>query len=146
MKNADNIKPRGVFTLNVFKNGELIEQYTDNNLVVDSGRNAAAECIGGTNQANNVIDTIAFGTNGATPAGGDTTITGAFEKTVDGITYPSTGAAAVAFTLDNSENNGMDIAEFGLKTVGGTLFSRKTRAVITKTVDIRLEGTWTIYF
>lgn len=146
MNTSEKLKPRGVFTLNVYRGENLVEQYTDNNLVVDSGRDAAAQCLGGVNQANNTVTKIAFGTDGTTPAGGDTAITGALEKALDGATYPSTGAVAFAFTLDNSEGNGMDIAEFGLITDGGDLFARKTRAIITKTVDIRLEGVWTIYF
>jgi len=62
------------------------------------------------------------------------------------VTYPATGQARIAWSLELAENNGVTLREYGLLCDDDTLFARKVRADISKTNLVRLEGTWTIIF
>ncbi len=139
-------KPRGIFALKVIDDcGNVLENYEDDNLIVNGGRAAIANLIGAATSTKDVTQ-IAFGTNGALPLLTDTAITGAVTKAVNGVTYPSTGRVQFAWSLELAEGNGTTIREYGLLCQDNTLFARKTRAEITKNNTIRLEGTWTIIF
>lgn len=143
---TDLLNPTGIFQMRVYDAaGCLVEEYEDNNLIVNGGRDAIADLIG-SGDADKVVDTISFGTNGSSPVLTDNAITGAFDKGVNGVTYPATGKVQFAWSLELAENNGVTIREYGLKTNDGTLFARKIRSEINKTSSIRLEGTWTIIF
>lgn len=143
---SEKLAPRGVFHLKVMDEcGTILEQYTDDNLIVNGGRNAIATLIGSANAEKDVTD-IAFGTNGSSPLVTDTAITGAFTKAVNAVSYPSTGRVQFNWSLELTEGNGMTIREYGLLCDDGTLFARKTRTEIVKNNTIRLEGTWTIIF
>lgn len=145
MKFKDGRKPKGVFKLKVFKDGELFEEYEDLNLIVNGGRDAIVKLIGA-GTAGKVVDKISFGTDGTNPVLTDTAITGPFTKAIAGVTYPANETAEFEFVLLESENNGVTIREFGLLCNDNTLFSRKVRAAIVKTASIRLEGFWSITF
>lgn len=139
-------RPEGIFTLNVFRGGKLIETYEDKNLVVNLSKQQLARLIGG-DVANRSITKIGFGTSGTAPAGGNTTLTDAYVKLLGGVTYPATNSVEFAFTLGTSEANGKSIMEFGLFTAGDVLFARKTRAgAIVKDSDLSLAGSWRITF
>lgn len=139
-------RPEGIFTLNVFRGGKLIETYEDKNLVVDLSKQQLARLIGG-DVANRSITKIGFGTSGTAPAAGNTTLTDAYVKLLGGVTYPTTNSVEFAFTLGTSEANGKSIMEFGLFTAGDVLFARKTRAgAIVKDSDLSLAGSWRINF
>jgi hypothetical protein len=136
---------RGVFSLQVWKGDKLVEQYEDNNLIVNNGRNFIAQLVGGT--VTGQIDQIGFGTDGTAPALADVELTAAFKKNVGGAALVPVGRMAISWTLDPSEANGMTIREFGLfYNNGGVLVARKTREPIVKTSDVRLTGTWTLIF
>ncbi|MNC78397.1 hypothetical protein D3C75_1305980 [compost metagenome] len=51
-----------------------------------------------------------------------------------------------AFTLGESEANGLNIRELGLLCADETLFARKVRGLIEKTSDLSITGSWTIIF
>lgn len=146
----DTVKVKGYFTLKIFKNNELVETYEDKNLVVSTGRVAIARLIGITDSGGDPSDftpsKIGFGTNATAASPSDTALVDSFEKAIEGITYPISGMAAIAWTLAEDEANGKAIAEFGLITGSDTLFARKVRDVINKTSDTRLEGVWKIIF
>jgi hypothetical protein len=143
---TDKINPTGIFELRMYDDcGKLLETYIDNNLIVNGGRDAIVDLIG-SGDADKVVNTISFGTNGAAPVLTDTTITGAFDKAVNAVAYPATGQVRFDWSLELVENNGVTIREYGLKCDDGTLFARKTRADIAKNNTVRLEGTWTIIF
>lgn len=144
MKQKESIRVKGTFTMKVFKRGVLLENIIEPNLVVNLGLNQIAQLISG--GAATFIDTIGFGEGTSAPAAGDTALTNAYTKNVNGVTYPSTGEALFAWSLETTEGNGLAITEFGLFFDGTNLFSRKTRAAINKDSDIRLEGTWSINF
>lgn len=139
-------RPEGIFSLEVWRRGELIEVYEDENLVVDASKQQLARLIGG-DVTNRSITKIGFGTSGTAPAAGNTTLTGAYVKALGSITYPTTNSVQFAFTLGTSEANGLSIMEFGLFTAGDILFARKTRAgAIVKDSDLSISGTWRINF
>lgn len=139
-------RPEGIFTLNVFRGGKLIETYEDKNLVVDLSKQQLARLIGG-DVTNRSITKIGFGTNGTAPAAGNTTLTDAYVKLLGGVSYPATNSVEFAFTLGTTEANGKSIMEFGLFTGGDVLFARKTRlGAIVKDSDLSLAGSWRINF
>jgi hypothetical protein len=144
--NDDVGRPRGEFILNVFRGGELIEQYRDANLVVDSSKPTLAKLLGGT-VANNSVTQIAFGTSGTSPAPGNTSITSPYQKAIDTVTYPASNQVSFNFSLGTGEANGMGILEFGLLTTAGALFARKVRtSALNKDTDLTLSGSWIISF
>lgn len=149
MKFTDNSSPIGIFTLRIINaiTNELIEEYVERNLIVNTGKSGMAHLLGeGGAYDDKHIYRIAFGTDGSEPTPGDTTITGAFTKVLDSTTYPDATSVLFTYSLAASENNGMNIQEFGLLTVDSTLYARRIRAVIPKDSSIRLEGSWKIQF
>jgi hypothetical protein len=146
VKLDENVSMKGIFELKVYRSGKLIEKIEDHNLVTNGAKTQAAHLIAGNVSGRN-INRIAFGTNGIGPDLTDTLITGQWAKPISGLSYPSNGRVQFNWELLVTENNGMEIREFGLLTEDGTLFSRKTRAnPIHKASDISLEGQWTIIF
>jgi hypothetical protein len=143
MEKIGNLK--GSFYLEIIKNGEIVEKYEDNNLVVNTGRTAVMELLGAADPDKQLTQ-IAFGTNGTAPAGTDTAITGAFTKNLGTVTYPTATSVKFDWTLGALEGNGIAITEVGLLCFDGTLFARKTREVINKNSDIILNGSWIISF
>ena len=138
--------PSGLFVLNVFRKGELVERFEERNLIVDNSKQIHARLLGG-DVTNRSVTQIAYGTNGTAPAAGNTTIAGAYSKMLDGTTYPATNQVQFAFSLGSGEANGMSIIEFGLLTAGATLYARKVRTgAIYKDTDVSFSGTWTINF
>lgn len=138
--------PSGHFVLDIFRGGKLIEHFEEKNLIVDGSKQIHARLLGG-DVTNRSVTQFAVGTNGTAPAGGNTTITGAFAKAVDNVTYPLVNQVQFAFSLAAGEANGMAILEFGLLTAAGALYARKVRAAaLNKDADISLSGTWTITF
>lgn len=137
--------PRGTLHVRIFRRGELIDEFEEHNLILAAARDAHARLIGGAGSGK-TIARIGFGTAGGGPSPDDTTLTGAYEKAVDGVSYPAAGQAVFGWSLATSEANGKAIREFGLICSDGTLYSRKVRGVIEKESDISLSGTWTIIF
>lgn len=139
--------PSGLFVLNVFRRGELVERFEEKNLIVDGARATHARLIGG-DVASRSIASFGVGTNGTAPVGGNTGLTNALIKPLSGApSYPAANQVAFPFSLDTTEANGIAILEFGLFTAGGTLYARKVRAnPLYKESDISLAGTWTITF
>lgn len=142
----DATKIEGTFRLRVIDlAGAVLHDITEKNLVVNGGRNSAARLLGGAG-TNKQVTQIGFGTNATAASAPDSALTGAFVKDIDAASYPQTGAVQFDWVLDYAEANGLAIREFGLLSADDTLFSRKVRDLITKTVDIRLEGSWTIQY
>lgn len=144
---ADYVKhPSGLFVLDVFRRGKLIEHVEERNLIVDNSKAMHAHLLGG-DATNNVVTKFGVGTNGTAPAGGNTTLTGAFIKAHDGATYPVAGQVSFAFSLSTSEANGIAILEFALLGASNTLYARKVRSVaLNKASDLTLSGVWSITF
>jgi len=145
MTDTEQIAMRGDFWLRIYRNGVLVEEQHDPNMIMNVAKDAMAKLIGGSGSGK-TITKIGFGTSTTGPTPTDTALANSYSKNVAVATYPSTGQAAFAWTLGTSEANGMAIAELGLVCSDGTLFARKVRGVINKDADLSLEGTWTIIF
>lgn len=133
----------GSFSLEVYKNGKLVETFIEKNLVVMGGKANAAKLMGG-DAAGKKIEKISVGTSNIPPVDGDAALTGAFTKAIATVSYPETNSVQFNFTIEDTEANGMTIREFGLLNTDNTLCARKVRADIVKTSGIRLVGTWKI--
>lgn len=140
---TDRLRCKGTFKLDIYENDVLISSLTKNNLIVDLGRDDIVHLIAG-DGASKFVSKIAFGTNGTTPAAGDTAITAQFIKAIDSFSYPVLGTVEFDWACEKYENNGMIVEEFGLMSDDGTLFARVVHAPITKTNLIRLVGSWSI--
>ena len=144
----DNLyRPEGIFRLDIFRKGELIEQYEDNNLVVDVSKQQLAHLVGG-DVTSRSITKIGFGTGGTAPVVGNTGLTaGFYSKALGTVSYPATNAVQFAFSLGTTEANGLAIIEFGLFCANDVLFARKTRSgSILKDTDLTLSGSWRLNF
>ena len=144
-----NQKPmKGILKYKVFKNGSLIETIKEENLIVDGAREQLARLIAGKFSGRNITK-IALGVSGVAPTVNDDTIINAFEKNIDGYSFPDIGQVQFEWSLTTGEANGKAILEFGLITEDGTLFSRRIREngkPINKESDISIIGQWIIIF
>lgn len=145
MKNKDQIELKGVFHVKIFQGDKLINEITENNLIVASGRTALAQLLGNTSPGG-YISNIAFGEGSVAPSTLDTTLTTPFSKAVNSVSYPGVGQVKFDWSLELTEDNGVTIQEYGLMCSDGTLFARKTGVLVAKDNTIRLEGSWTIIY
>lgn len=126
------------------KQGELVSEFHDHNMIVAVAKDAVCRLIGG-DVTGKSITKIAFGTNGTAEASTDIAITGGTEKAVSSVSY-GTGYVEFECTLGFTEGNGLAIAERGLVTANGTLFARKAHPVINKTSSDQIVFYWRINF
>ena len=135
---------RGAVHLAVYKNGKLLFEETDHNLIVTTGREKLARLLGGDYTGR--ITTVGVG-SGNTPASDtDTGLTDAVLIPVQSTEYAGT-KVRFNFTLGNADANGLNIRELGLFFADGVMFSRRVRkSVIGKEDDISITGYWEIYF
>ncbi|MFZ4539662.1 hypothetical protein [Propionivibrio sp.] len=147
MKISDKSNPpRGVFTLLTYRGKELVDEYVDDNLIVSRGRTNVVRLLGGDGSGLNVAN-IGFGTNGYAASPGNTALSNAFVKSLDGHSYPDEFSVLFTFSLGSGEANGMQISEFGLLTSSGLLHARKVRGgVLVKDSDLSLTGTWKLIY
>ena len=138
-------RPVGILRLDIYRHGDLEDSVFERNLIVDGSKSILASLLGGAVSGKSVTK-IGFGTNGTSPVGSNTALTGAYVKSVGSPTY-ATGGVTFPFTLGTSEGNGLSIIEFGLLTSDNTLFSRRVRgSAIVKDNTISLAGSWSIQF
>lgn len=139
-------RPTGVLEVFAYRGDVLVDHLLDKNLVVNTSKLLQSRLLGG-DVTNKSVTQIQFGTNGTAPVVGNTSITGAYGKALDGHSYPDSASVSFTFSLAAGENNGMAILEFGLVSADGTLFARKTRSsALNKASDITLTGSWVITF
>ena len=96
-KLVERFPVKGIFKMTVRKNGKVIEEYEDHNLIVNGARNQAARMFAG-DVTGRPIKSIAFGTSGTAPVVTDTAITGAYTKDVKGFSYPDMGQILTSST------------------------------------------------
>ncbi|QFT84488.1 hypothetical protein FIU88_05775 [Halomonas sp. THAF12] len=135
----------GILELRVYRGGELIDDWRDENLIVDGARDMLARLIAG-DGSGEAVTRIGFGGNASPASPDDTALTGAYVRDLTGHSYPAAGQVRFDFALATTEANGLTIREFGLIAADGSLFSRKVRGAIEKNDDISFQGTWTIIF
>jgi hypothetical protein len=145
VRQSEHINVRGEVHLRVFEGEELVQDFSDKNLVVTLGRTNIAKLLGG-DAAGKKITSFKAGTSGTAPTSADTAITSPFSKAITSATYPAAGQVQFNFSIETSEANGMTIQEFGLFNEDGSMFARKTWGAIAKTNSIRIVGTWKIIF
>jgi hypothetical protein len=152
MKTKDFIPVKGSFHLKIFqivnpKTGKkiLIEDYTDENKVVDLGREKLTFLLGNVPGFHNV-NLVGVGEDNTTPTVADTGLTNPYIKSIDSIEYPDPTSIKFLFEFDSGDANGLIIGEFGLIHADNTLFARKVRDFIEKRVDIIIQGDWIIQF
>ena len=142
----DYLKMKGELYYQVKRNGQLIAEYDDHNLIVDTGRLELAKMfIGGTAK---YITHIGIGTNGAEPLPTDTTLQNLLLLPVT-TAYFEKLTAHFDFEIGRNVANGMNIKEFGLFYNDGTMFSRLSRGEgknLNKESDIEISGWWEIDF
>lgn len=142
---SDTVKPcKGEFHIDVYKEGVLVEEIKDHNLVVDVARGRLAELSAGTSNA--YITQVGCGSGSAPEEAEDTSLT---EQQLFPLTAVSVDGrdAKFNFTIDNSQANGLAIREFGLFCSDGLMFTHRVRdGVIEKKSDIQLKGYWILHF
>jgi hypothetical protein len=142
----DMVTMHGKLEVRVFKAGKLIEEWIEENLILDLAKTQMSHLLGGDGE-DRQITRIAFGTNGTNPIVTDTEITNAFTTEISAVSFPDEVSVRFDWELETGENNGMAIMEFGLMCADGVLFSRRVRTKpIHKADDISIEGRWTISF
>jgi len=144
----DRVPLKGTLHYRIIKDGKILEEVEDENLIVTLGRVQLARLLAG-NFTNRNINRIAFGTNGTAPKLTDTIITGSYMKSISAIEYPADGVVQFNWKLETTEANGKAILEFGLICADSSLFSRRVREsgkAINKESDISLDGYWRIEF
>jgi len=136
----------GILSIKVIEvsTGKVLDSFTDNNLIVNTGKTNITKLLGGSGGFN--LNTVGVGTNATAPAVTDTALTPSSGNMVgvDSVTYPDSKTVQFNFTIGTGVANGLDINEFGLIDDDGSLFSRKVRATISKTSSIILVGAWQI--
>jgi hypothetical protein len=137
------VKATGKLRLRIYKNGELVEDSTSKNMVVNGGLDNICGLLAGDGTFSPIVEYQA-GTNPTAPALTDTVITAAFTKTIAGYSYPATGSVNFNFTMELAENNGMNIQEYGLRNVTGDLCMRIVKSAVLKNNTIRIVGDWQI--
>ena len=145
------------------KNGDVVSKFSDHNMIMTASKGVLAQLIGG-DGGSSAVTQIVVGNNNTLASPDNTSIGGipatslsagmnvlnsqnvAFLKTLDTHSYPSEGRVMFSWSLDYGEANGLEIYEYGLVCEDLTLFSRKTRGIITKSAGMAMDGDWTIIF
>lgn len=139
--------PIGWMALKVWQSGVLIEDIRLSNLIVAGSKLIHAQLLGGIVAGNSVAQ-VGFGSNPLAAALGNTSLSvDAYIKAIDSISYPTPNQVAFAISLAAVEANGLVLAEYGLLTSSGALYSRLVRAApLVKDASITLQSTWVITF
>lgn len=142
----DTVAPcKGEFHIDVLKDGRLIDEISDHNLVVDVGRIRLAELAAGT-KANRHITQIGLGSGAETEDVSDIALTNQILLPLSNVAVNGRDVQ-FDFFIDTDEANGLKVHEFGLFCSDGTMFSHRVRTgVIEKGNDIQLKGYWILHF
>lgn len=134
----------GKLRLTAYDNeGRELWQDSGNNLIVQTGYEALADCLAGNTDA--TLSHVEIGPRGDTPVLSDTAITDPVRIYTE-ITSRGAEGVRLDFTIGCTIANGMPIREFGIITKDGRLFSRRVRAAIEKTDAMTIVGQWDITF
>lgn len=134
---------RGNVHLCIKKNGKVIHEEDDHNLIVTAGRAKLARLMGG--GYNGHISQVGIGEGTAAASESDTGLTNGVRVDIESVTYSGT-SVKFNFCIGTGQGNGLNVREFGLFFADGTIFSRRVRAsAIGKESDIEITGYWEIY-
>lgn len=134
---------RGNVHLCIRKNGMVISEEDDHNLIVTEGRAKLARLIGGGYTGH--ISQVGVGEGMEAASESDTDLTNGVKVDIESVTYSGT-SVRFNFCIGTGQANGLAVREFGLFFADGTIFSRRVRqSVIGKESDIEITGYWEIY-
>lgn len=136
------LKVKGELELSVYEHDQLLYTDTSSNLVVNQGIENIQQLLAGS-ALGKPITKFAAGTNATAVDNNDTTITGAFTKAITSAT-PGPTYLQIDFSIETNENNGMNMAEYGLMDVDNRLLARITKSPIVKNSSLRIVGRWNI--
>jgi len=139
---TDKITARGEVDILIYKDGKLLFQVNEKNLVVTLGKKNICRLLGG-DVVGKAITKIGVGDSSAAATVADSSLSNPFVKAIDSVTYPDDQSVMFHFELTDADANGLTIREFGLFNDNSILLARKIRIEeIVKTNAIRLVGTW----
>ena len=147
-RNMLNIKERmegmrGNVHLCIKKNGKVIHEEDDHNLIVTGGRAKLARLMGGGYDGH--IAKVGVGEGGNAVSESDTGLTNGVLVDIESVDYEGT-SVKFNFCVGTGQANGLNVREFGLFFADGTMFSHRVRqSVIGKESDIEITGFWEIY-
>lgn len=134
----------GRFFLRVVdRNRNIIQEYSDLNLIVTQSKLILSTLLGGDGLP---VSQIGLGTGTAAADIGDTALTTPEYYPFVSVDYPETSVVRFNWYVAYDELVGMEISEFGLLTADDQLFSRRVYAPIPKSADMAFEGSWSIRF
>lgn len=144
MNHDEQIQLHGSLRYAIFRNGKLWQRIEQENLVVNTGKNALARLLGGGRTGG--ITKFGVGTNGTAAAVANANLTNGFIRAIGTATYPQTGQVVFPWQVAADEANGLNIQEMGLLFADNTLFARITLGAIAKTNILTLNGEWAVNF
>jgi len=127
--------------------GEVVEDITTDNLVVDKAKEIMAHLLAGDDSDNYKVSKMTFGTNDDPPTPEDLVVKTPITpvKPIASVEYPNDSSVRFIVTLDQDEANGFPIAEAGLQAQNG-LVARVSFGPLTKDSDFIFIFRWTIYW
>lgn len=127
--------------------GEVVEDITTDNLVVDKAKEIMAHLLSGDDPDNYKVSKMTFGTNDDAPTPEDLVVKTPITpvKPIASVEYPNASSVRFIVTLDQDEANGFPIAEAGLQAQNG-LVARVSFGPLTKDSDFIFIFRWTIYW
>ena len=149
MQIEDKLRPvTGEIHCKIYKQGKVVDEINDHNLVVDIGRKRLAELAAGkvSSYTDSYITHIGLGSGNTTESVEDTELT---DQQLFPLTNVEVNGRDVKcnFFIANNEAVGLSIHELGLFCNDGTMFSHRVReGVIEKFEDIELRGYWILHF
>lgn len=134
----DNLQVKGVVNLKKISGGEVVQDITVSNLVVDSGKSWIASMVAG---GTVTLRSMSLGTGTAAAASSDTALVSSIAGAEETPTV-ATSANAITFT-SNFTGVTAAVTEAGI-TNDTILLCRTVFAAINLTADDTLSITWTI--
>lgn len=127
--------------------GEVVEDITTDNLVVDKAKEIMAHLLAGDDTDNYKVSKMTFGTNDDPPTVDDLVVKTPITpvKSIASVEYPNDSSVRFIVTLDQDEANGFPIAEAGLQAQNG-LVARVSFGPLTKDSDFIFIFRWTVYW
>ena len=159
----DSVCTSGELAYIVRSRGEIIEEYSEKNMIMTLGRVAVARLFAGLPGGNAL--SVGVGEGSDPPNAEQTDLSNRYLVAASAIGFaraevqntittwvPSsepTPNVRIDFIFSEGDANGLEIKEFGLFTADETMFARRVRAngrAIAKDEDLTIEGYWIIRF
>lgn len=140
----DNLNVKGDLIIQVIRDGKVIEERKETNVITTVGKNLIATLVSGSGTA---FSHMAIGTDSTTEAAGDTAL--GVEAGRVTLTSKSVTSGTIAYIGDFPAGTGTgSIVEAGIfnASSGGTMLNRTTFSAVTKTASDALKITWNVTF